>query len=70
MDQAFVFEDFISEELNRILDLKLKEQGYGITNVDVLEHLFHLFFVPEKQYTPVFTGRALYFSHNSIHDAR
>ncbi|CAP79814.1 Pc12g01870 [Penicillium rubens Wisconsin 54-1255] len=32
MDQAFVFEDFISEELNRILDLKLKEQGYGITN--------------------------------------
>lgn len=32
MEQAFVFEDFISEELNRILDLKLKEQGIGITN--------------------------------------
>ncbi|KAJ5249492.1 hypothetical protein N7524_011808 [Penicillium chrysogenum] len=32
MEQAFVFEDFISEELNHILGLKLKEQGNGITN--------------------------------------
>ncbi|KAL3470349.1 P-loop containing nucleoside triphosphate hydrolase protein [Aspergillus californicus] len=32
MDQAFVFEDFTKEELDLILDLKLKEQGYGITD--------------------------------------
>ncbi|OQD77170.1 hypothetical protein PENDEC_c003G01589 [Penicillium decumbens] len=32
IDQAFVFEDFTKEELDLILDLKLKEQGYGITD--------------------------------------
>ncbi|KAJ5972007.1 ATPase AAA-type core [Penicillium vulpinum] len=32
MDQAFVFEDFTSGELDSILDLKLKEQGFGITD--------------------------------------
>jgi hypothetical protein len=32
IDQAFVFEDFTEEELGHILDLKLKEQGYGITD--------------------------------------
>ncbi|EED23738.1 conserved hypothetical protein [Talaromyces stipitatus ATCC 10500] len=32
MDQAFVFEDFTEKELNMILDLKLKEQGYDITD--------------------------------------
>jgi len=32
IDQAFVFEDFTKKELDLILDLKLKEQGYGITD--------------------------------------
>jgi hypothetical protein len=32
IDQAFVFEDFTKEELDLILNLKLKEQGYGITD--------------------------------------
>ncbi|KAJ5448828.1 hypothetical protein N7445_003649 [Penicillium cf. griseofulvum] len=32
MDQAFVFEDFTSSELDAILNLKLKEQGFGITD--------------------------------------
>ncbi|CDM37011.1 hypothetical protein DTO013E5_7175 [Penicillium roqueforti] len=32
IDQAFVFEDFTSSELDAILDLKLKEQGFGITD--------------------------------------
>ncbi|KAJ5150850.1 uncharacterized protein N7482_010102 [Penicillium canariense] len=32
MDQAFVFEDFTKQELDLILDLKLKEQGYGVTD--------------------------------------
>ncbi|KAF7519098.1 hypothetical protein PCG10_010340 [Penicillium crustosum] len=33
IDQAFVFEDFTSNELNAILDLKLNEQGFGITDI-------------------------------------
>ncbi|KAJ5522243.1 hypothetical protein N7527_006358 [Penicillium freii] len=33
MDQAFVFEDFTSNELDAILNLKLKEQGFGITDL-------------------------------------
>ncbi|KAJ5203268.1 hypothetical protein N7449_005347 [Penicillium cf. viridicatum] len=33
MDQAFVFEDFASNELDAILNLKLKEQGFGITDL-------------------------------------
>ncbi|OKP09443.1 Stage V sporulation protein K [Penicillium subrubescens] len=32
MDQAFVFEDFTKQELDLILDLKLKEQGYSVTD--------------------------------------
>ena len=32
MDQAFVFEDFTEKELSCILDLKLGEQGYGVTD--------------------------------------
>lgn len=32
MDQAFVFEDFTKQELGLILDLKLKEQGYSVTD--------------------------------------
>ncbi|KAJ5114222.1 hypothetical protein N7456_002756 [Penicillium angulare] len=32
IDQAFVFEDFSENELDLILDLKLKEQGYGVTD--------------------------------------
>ncbi|KAJ5505540.1 ATPase AAA-type core [Penicillium expansum] len=32
MDQAFVFDDFTSGELDAILNLKLKEQGFGITD--------------------------------------
>ncbi|KAJ5504068.1 hypothetical protein N7463_006942 [Penicillium fimorum] len=32
IDQAFVFEDFTSNELDAILNLKLKEQGFGITD--------------------------------------
>ncbi|KAJ5823469.1 hypothetical protein N7447_005809 [Penicillium robsamsonii] len=32
IDQAFVFEDFTSSELDAILNLKLKEQGFGITD--------------------------------------
>lgn len=32
IDQAFVFEDFTSSELDAILDLKLKEQGFGIND--------------------------------------
>lgn len=31
MDSAFVFEDFTDEELGRILDLKLKQQGFATT---------------------------------------
>lgn len=31
MDSAFTFEDFTDEELGRILDLKLKQQGFGTT---------------------------------------
>ncbi|KAJ6117877.1 hypothetical protein N7523_005781 [Penicillium sp. IBT 18751x] len=30
MDQAFVFEDFTKQELDLILDLQLKEQGYSV----------------------------------------
>lgn len=43
MASAFDFEDFTSEELGRILDLKLKKQGFACTNksrrvaLDVLE---------------------------------
>ncbi|KAG0159823.1 hypothetical protein PDIDSM_7350 [Penicillium digitatum] len=33
LDQAFVFEDFTSNELDAILNLKLKEQGFGITDL-------------------------------------
>ncbi|KGO64122.1 ATPase, AAA-type, core [Penicillium italicum] len=33
IDQAFVFEDFTSSELDAILNLKLKEQGFGITDL-------------------------------------
>lgn len=32
MDQAFVFEDFTEKELDLILDLRLKEQGYSVTD--------------------------------------
>ncbi|CAI7567741.1 unnamed protein product [Penicillium glandicola] len=32
LDQAFIFEDFTSNELDAILDLKLKEQGFGVTD--------------------------------------
>ncbi|CAG7971784.1 unnamed protein product [Penicillium salamii] len=32
MDQALVFEDFTSSELDAILNVKLKEQGFGITD--------------------------------------
>lgn len=32
IDQAFVFEDFTKQELDLILDLKLKEQGYSVTD--------------------------------------
>ncbi|PYH78053.1 P-loop containing nucleoside triphosphate hydrolase protein [Aspergillus uvarum CBS 121591] len=32
IDQAFVFEDFTTQELGQILNLKLTEQGYGITD--------------------------------------
>lgn len=32
IDQAFVFEDFTRMELDMILDLKLGEQGYEVTN--------------------------------------
>lgn len=32
INQAFVFEDFTSSELDAILDLKLKEQGFRITD--------------------------------------
>lgn len=32
MDQAFVFEDFTPKELDMILDLKLSEQGYEVTD--------------------------------------
>jgi len=32
LDSAFIFEDFDDNELERILDLKLKEQGFGATN--------------------------------------
>lgn len=32
IDQAFVFEDFTEHELDLILDLKLTEQGYGVTD--------------------------------------
>ncbi|KAJ5779630.1 ATPase AAA-type core [Penicillium paradoxum] len=32
MDQAFVFEDFTADELDSIVDLKLQEQGFGITD--------------------------------------
>ncbi|KAE8349886.1 P-loop containing nucleoside triphosphate hydrolase protein [Aspergillus coremiiformis] len=32
MDSAFVFEDFTDEELGKILDLKLKQQGFEITS--------------------------------------
>lgn len=32
MDQGFVFEDFTEKELDMILDLKLGEQGYDITD--------------------------------------
>lgn len=31
LDSAFVFEDFDDKELEEILDLKLKEQGFGVT---------------------------------------
>ncbi|OQE43716.1 hypothetical protein PENCOP_c003G04699 [Penicillium coprophilum] len=33
IDQAFVFEDFTSSELGAILNLKLKEQGFDITDI-------------------------------------
>ncbi|GAD99219.1 conserved hypothetical protein [Paecilomyces variotii No. 5] len=32
IDQAFVFEDFTQKELDMILDLKLSEQGYEVTD--------------------------------------
>ncbi|KAJ5939590.1 hypothetical protein N7466_002724 [Penicillium verhagenii] len=32
IDQAFTFEDFTENELDLILDLKLTEQGYGVTD--------------------------------------
>lgn len=32
VDQGFIFEDFNKQELDLILDLKLKEQGYGVTD--------------------------------------
>ncbi|CAG8942428.1 unnamed protein product [Penicillium salamii] len=32
MDQAFVFEDFTEKELGQILDLKLREQAYSLTD--------------------------------------
>jgi hypothetical protein len=32
MDQAFVFEDFSGKEMDMILDLKLTEQGYEVTD--------------------------------------
>ncbi|RAL15897.1 P-loop containing nucleoside triphosphate hydrolase protein [Aspergillus homomorphus CBS 101889] len=32
IDQAFIFEDFSAQELGLILDLKLSEQGYSITD--------------------------------------
>ncbi|KAJ5333870.1 uncharacterized protein N7506_007653 [Penicillium brevicompactum] len=32
IDQAFLFEDFTEQELDLILDLKLKEQGYSVTD--------------------------------------
>ncbi|CAG8072301.1 unnamed protein product [Penicillium salamii] len=32
MDQAFIFEDFTEKELGQILDLKLREQAYSLTD--------------------------------------
>jgi hypothetical protein len=32
LDSAFVFEDFTDDELRRILDLKLKQQGFEVTD--------------------------------------